>query len=47
MAAQSGERAQHGLVAGADLFKSAYRGKLAIRIEPGPQSFRLRHTDLR
>lgn len=45
--AQTGDGGQHGMVSGADLFRNAYRGKLQILVEPGPDSFRLRSIDLR
>lgn len=47
LAEQTGERGQHGLVPGADLFTKAFRGKLRVHVEPGPGSFRLRSVDLR
>ena len=47
VATQSGQRGQHGLVAGVDLFKNAFRAKLQVVIEPGPRSFRLRPNDMR
>ncbi len=47
LAQQLGNRAQQGLVAAAELFKNATRGKLAVLVEPGPRAFRLRPEDLR
>ena len=47
IAAQTGDRAEHGLVAAADLFKHAWTGRLSVVINPGPGSLTLRSTDLR
>jgi hypothetical protein len=47
LARQVGTRVQHGLVAAAELWKNAVRGKLVIHVEPGPLGFRLRPDDLR
>jgi hypothetical protein len=47
IAGQTGEKSEHGLVGGADLFKNAYRGKLTIVLDPGPRAIRLRHVDMR
>lgn len=42
VAAQIGTRAQHGLIAGSELFQNAFRGKLHVVVEPGPDAIRLR-----
>ncbi|MSP62059.1 MAG: hypothetical protein EXR72_17345 [Myxococcales bacterium] len=47
MTKQLGSRAQHGLVAAAELFKNAVRGKLTVLIDPGPRVIRLRPEDMR
>jgi hypothetical protein len=47
MAEQTGGRVQQGLVAAAELFKNAVRGKLAVLIDPGPAAIRFRSEDLR
>lgn len=47
LAQQSGTKAHHGLVAAAELFKNALRGKLFVLIDPGPHVLRLRPEDMR
>ena len=47
LAVQIGTKAHHGLVAAAELFKNAVRGKLYVLIDPGPGVIRLRPEDLR
>ena len=47
IAAQTGDRTEHGLVGAADLFRNAFRGKLSVVLDPGPGSITLRFTDLR
>ncbi len=45
--ARTGGGGQHGLVRGAEILRNAVRGKMALLVEPGPQSFRLRPADMR
>ena len=47
IAAQSGEKAEHGLVAATDLFQNCFRGKLDLIIDPGPHAMVLRPADFR
>lgn len=47
MAHQMGRRPDHALVAAAELFKYAVRGKLTVLVAPGPHALRLRFVDLR
>ena len=47
IAAQSGTRSEHGLVAATDLFKNCFRGKLDLVIDPGPHAIILKPADLR
>ncbi len=44
---QTGARVHHGLVAAAELFKNAARGKMFVLVDPGPGSIRFRPDDLR
>jgi hypothetical protein len=47
LALQTGNRVHHGLVAAAELFKNAARGKMHILIDPGPNAIKLRPDDVR
>jgi hypothetical protein len=47
LATQTGNRVHHGLVAAAELFRNAARGKMHLMINPGPNAIKLRPDDLR
>jgi hypothetical protein len=47
LATQTGKSVHHGLVAAAELFKNAARGKMHVMINPGPSALKFRPDDLR
>ena len=47
IAEPTGGRVQQGLVAAAELFKTAIRGRLSVLIDPGPAAIRFRPEELR